>query len=102
MYNVVPLYYFSQLLKFIRHHNFYLQCDNTIQINVECNTQDGIRLRSRDGQNAFEGRVEVCDNNTWKTVCNRMWDNAEAAVVCRQLGRLNQSIPSNIHSVMII
>ena len=38
-----------------------------------------------NGQNKFEGRVEVCDDGEWKTVCNRMWDKNEAEVVCRQL-----------------
>ena len=49
---------------------------------VTC-TQGAIRLQ---GGTATEGRVEICNNNVWGTVCDNRWDNMDAQVVCRQLG----------------
>ena len=44
-----------------------------------------IRLRGTGSTNS-SGRVEICNNNAWGTVCDDFWDNNDANVVCRQLG----------------
>ena len=47
-------------------------------------TEGDIRLR--DGANSTMGRVEVCNNSAWGTVCDDGWSSADALVACRQLG----------------
>ena len=61
-----------------------------VYIIIEC-TQGEVQLV--DGQNKYEGRVEVCYDGEWKTVCDREWKVEEAMVVCRQL---NYSDPSSM------
>ena len=33
----------------------------------------------------LEGRVEICINNAWGTVCDNKFSSEDAQVVCRQL-----------------
>ena len=49
--------------------------------------QDGeIRLITPVGTRNNSGRVEVCLNEQWGTVCDDSWGQMDANVACRQLG----------------
>ena len=66
---------------------FYIQQTSMINfcyfIPLVCFTIGEIRLQG--GTNDLEGRVEICLNNEWGTVCDQSWDVTDASVVCRQL-----------------
>ena len=62
-------------------------CIHTEDAGVRCTgttcIQGAIRLQ---GGTTTEGRVEICNNNAWGTVCDGSWDITNAQVACRQLG----------------
>ena len=43
-------------------------------------------LRLAGSANVGQGRVEICINETWGTVCDDSWDVNDAAVACQALG----------------
>ncbi len=43
-------------------------------------------VRLCNGSNALEGRLEICLNNAWGTVCQDEFTSDEARIVCSNLG----------------
>ena len=48
-----------------------------------------VRLFEGENFNQRKGRVEMCFNGVWGTVCADGWDEVATSVVCTQLGYEN-------------
>ena len=56
--------------------------------------EDQVRLQ--DGNFPSQGRVEVYNIGTWRTLCENTFGNSEANTVCRQLGYTGASTRNNL------
>ena len=52
---------------------------------IDC-TDGDIQIIPYNSDNKQMGRVEMCVNGTWGTVCSDFFDDNDAKVACRQLG----------------
>ena len=71
---------------------------------VVCNNGD---LRLMGGTNRYEGRVELCYNETWGTICDGFWSTNDANVACRQLGFADSGmktlcISEFMHTILLV
>ena len=70
---------------FVSHAPFYLLI--TSGGGPAC-TNNAIRLVDKNTWTPFNnrGRVEICNANQWKTICDDGWSSNDAKVACYQLG----------------
>ena len=78
-----------------------------LSIVLDCH--DG-EVRLVRGRNTLQGRVEVCFDGVWGTVCSHGWSVEDTNVVCRQLGfsgsgmteySISLSVYNSINSLII-
>ena len=73
---------YSVLYPHFKERLFWLDLSTRIG---DC-THDDVRLMN--GSNVLEGRVEICINNAWGTVCTDSISEDDVEVICRQIGQL--------------
>ena len=59
------------------------------RISIAC-SENALRLTG--GADSAQGRVEICNQQVWGSVCTFLWDQPDAQVVCRQLGFMGRKL----------
>lgn len=67
-------------------------CSHSEDASVEC-SNGYATIRLVGGGPAY-GRVEICENGQWGTICHDEWDLNDAKVACRELGFSGASFAS--------
>ena len=80
----------SLVMSDINDNYYFLGINSVVRSN--CSNGD---VRLVGGSGSHEGRVEVCINEAWGSICSNGWDDKDADIVCKQLGFLpiGQYIP---------
>ena len=58
-------------------------------------------LRLVNGGSSLEGRLEVCLNGVWGTICDQSWDDTDAGVACSQIGHSARGTNSTVCMLML-
>ena len=63
-------------------------------------TDNEVRLQG--GITATQGRVEICRENIWTSVCGQEWDREYAELICEELGhRRDGGFVSNLVAIIV-
>ena len=64
------------------HFNSQSEPPTCTLVDHDCSHGD---IKLVDGSSKYEGRVEVCVDGAWYTVCDDNYDSDATAVICNQL-----------------
>lgn len=81
---VLPMWYVKVGIFYVQLvSDIILFCCAALSVPYTDCTHGEVRLT--DGTNVREGRVEICVNNVWGTVCSTQFSNRDASVICAQM-----------------
>ena len=73
----------------------------TIITIVRSNCANG-DVRLENGTTPYEGRVEICYDGVWGSVCDSSWNDQDAAIVCLQLGYQGASMNTHCYTCSLV